>query len=135
MNRSTLFLSRFAISLWIVLIVTFLSLLIFNAPNVPNSTPFASVAIKTQNSSIIHLPNRAFTCMETEQQFQCQTKIQNRLLDINFSKGSDDKYNLRNCRALYNKKSIGCQETGSTQGCFILISRGQKPLKCLNRPI
>ena len=112
MRRAVLFLSRFAISLWIVLVVAFLSLLMLNAPSVPNLTPFAGISIKTPNSSIIHLPNRTFTCTETEQQFQCQAKIQNRLLDLSLTKGSDYKYDLSNCRARYDKQSVSCQETG-----------------------
>ena len=114
MNRAILFLSRFAISLWIVLVVAFLSLLVLNAPSVPRLAPFAGVSIKTPNSSIIHLPNRAFTCTETREQFQCQAKIQNRLLDLSLTKGGDDKYNFINCRALYDKQSVGCRETGQT---------------------
>jgi hypothetical protein len=113
MRRAVLFLSRFAISLWILLVVTFLSMLMLNAPTVPNFTPFAGISIKTPNNSIIHLPNRTFTCTETEQQFQCQAKIQNRLLDLSLTKGGDDdKYNLSNCRAWYGKQSASCRETG-----------------------
>lgn len=114
MNRAILFLSRFAISLWIVLVVAFLSLLVLNAPSVPRLAPFAGVSIKTPNSSIIHLPNRTFTCTETREQFQCQAKIQNRLLDLSLTKGGDDKYYFSNCRALYDKQSVGCRETGLT---------------------
>lgn len=113
MPQAVLFLSRFLFSLWIVLVGAFLFLLLCNAPSVPN-TPFASASINTNNSSDIHLPNRIFTCTETEQQFQCQTKIQNRLLDLSFTKGSDYKYGLSNCRALYDGQSVGCQETGQT---------------------
>ncbi|NJR52558.1 MAG: hypothetical protein HC780_26285 [Leptolyngbyaceae cyanobacterium CSU_1_3] len=113
MPQAVLFLSRFLFSLWIVLVGAFLFLLLSNAPSVPN-TPFASASINTNNSPDIHLPNRIFTCAETEQQFQCQTTIQNRLLDLRFTKGSDYKYSLSNCRALYDGQSVGCQETGQT---------------------
>jgi hypothetical protein len=96
MYQAILFLSRFVLSLWIVLVVSFLSLLLSNAPNVPDTAPFARVSLKTENNSTIYLPNRIFTCTETEQQFQCQTTIQNR------------------CRALYNEQLVGCQEVDQT---------------------
>lgn len=114
MSRAVLFLSRFVISLWVVLVVAFVSLLLFNAPSVPNTTPFASVSIKTKNNPTIHLPNRIFTCTETGQQFQCQATIQDRLLDLSLTKGSDYKYYFSNCRASYDSKSVGCQKVGQT---------------------
>ena len=42
MHQALLFLSRFSVGLWIVLVGAFLSLLLSNAPNVPNTAPFAS---------------------------------------------------------------------------------------------
>ncbi len=112
MRRAVLFLSRFVFSLWIVLVGAFLSLLLSNAPSVPN-TPFASVSIKTEYSTI-YLPNRIFTCTETGQQFQCQTEIQDSLLNLSLTKGSDYKYDFSNCRALYDGQSVGCRERGQT---------------------
>jgi hypothetical protein len=117
MRRTTLFLSRFTIGLWVMLLIGFVSLLMFNAPSVPSKTPFASVSISTNSgsinsSSIVYLPNQIFTCTETREQFQCQTKIQARLLDISLTKGRDYKYFLSNCRALYDGQSVGCQEVG-----------------------
>jgi hypothetical protein len=113
MRRIVLFLSRFIASLWITLAATFLLLLLSNAPSVPN-TPFANVSIRTENNFIVHLPNKIFTCMETGQQFRCQTEIQERLLTLNLTKGSDYKYFFSNCLALYDGRSIGCQRTGQT---------------------
>lgn len=118
MSRAVLFLSRFLISLWVVLVVAFLSLLLLNAPSVPNTTPFAGVSIKTKNSPAIHLPNRIFTCTETGQQFQCQATIQDRLLDLSLTKGSYE-YDFSNCRALYNGRSVGCREVGQTYAPII----------------
>uniref|UniRef100_UPI00286D2A1A hypothetical protein n=1 Tax=Chamaesiphon sp. OTE_75_metabat_556 TaxID=2964692 RepID=UPI00286D2A1A len=106
MRRTTLFLSRFMIGLWVMLIISFVSLLIFNAPSVPSKTPFASVSIQPNSGSIVYLPNQIFTCTETKEQFQCQTKIQARLLDISLTKGRDYKYFLSNCRALYDGRSV-----------------------------
>lgn len=114
MRRTVLFLSRFLVGLWIVLAVSFLCLLVFNAPNVPSKTPFAGISIKTENSSTIHLPNRIFNCTETGQQFQCQTNIQDRLLELSFTSSSHYKYELSDCRALYDKQAIGCSEIGQT---------------------
>jgi hypothetical protein len=114
MHQAVLFLSRFVISLWAVLVVSFLSLLIFNAPNVPSTVPFAGVSIQSNNGSTIHLANRIFNCIETGVEFQCQTNIQDRLLKLNLTKGSEYKYDLRNCRALYNNQSIDCSQTGQT---------------------
>lgn len=114
MRRAVLFLSRFIFGLWIVLVVAFLSLLLFNAPSVPDTAPFASVSIKAENNRTVYLPNRIFTCNETEQQFQCQTTIQNRLLDLSLTKGTDYKYYFSGCRTLYDGQPVGCQKTGQT---------------------
>jgi hypothetical protein len=107
-RASVFFTARFVVGFWLALIIALLSLLIFNAPSVPNLAPFESVSIKAHNSRI-YLPNRSFTCTETEQQFLCQTKIQNRPLDLSFTKGTDYKYNLSNCRVLYNGQPANCQ--------------------------
>lgn len=114
MRRAVLFLSRFLASLWIALASAFLFLLLANAPSVPSTTPFASASIKGEDSAVVHLPNKSFTCTETEQQFQCQTKIQNRSLDLNLTKGSDSQYYFSDCRALYDGRSINCQRIGQT---------------------
>ena len=113
MRQVGLFLSRFLLGLWIVFISAFLSLLLSNAPSVPDYTPFAGVSINVGENSKIHLPNRIFECTQTDREFQCQTKIQDRLLDISFIKGNINKYNLTNCRASYDGRTIGCQERGS----------------------
>lgn len=113
MRRAVLFLSRFLLSLWIVLVGAFLLLLLPNAPSVPN-TPFARVSIRTEHNSTISLPNRIFTCTETAQQFQCQAELQNRWLDLTLTKGKDYKYNFSSCRALYGRQAVGCQDKGLT---------------------
>lgn len=112
MRPAVFFLSTFVISPWTILVISFLSLLISNAPNVPHTAPFAGVSIRPDIESIIHLPNRIFNCTQTDQEFNCQTKVQGRLLNLNLTKGSQYKYDLSNCRALYNNQSVGCLETG-----------------------
>jgi hypothetical protein len=113
MSQATLFLSRFLLGIWVVLVSAFLFLLLSNAPSAANA-PFASISIDTSSTAEIHLPNRIFACTETEQQFQCQTKLQNGLLDLRFTKAGSYKYGLSNCRALYNGQPAGCQEIGQT---------------------
>lgn len=112
MNRKMIFLLRFTISLWIVLVISFLSLLVFNAPNVPSLAPFAGVSIQAPDKSGIRLPNRIFNCTETKDTFECQAKVQNRLLDLNLTKGGDNKYYFTNCNALYGEQVVDCRETG-----------------------
>ncbi|NER82097.1 MAG: hypothetical protein F6K42_21560 [Leptolyngbya sp. SIO1D8] len=114
MHRTILFLSRFFLSLWLVLIISFLALLLFNAPNVPANTPFASASIRTQNNAIIYLPNRIFNCTETAQQFQCQADIQQDVLELSLTKGNNDSYDLQNCEAQYGGQPVSCQNTGET---------------------
>ncbi|KST63914.1 hypothetical protein BC008_40590 [Mastigocoleus testarum BC008] len=113
MRQVGLFLSRFLLGLWIVFISAFLSLLLSNAPSVPDYTPFAGVSINVGENSKIHLPNRIFECTQADREFKCQTKIQDRLLDISFIQGNINKYDLTNCRASYDGQIIGCQERGS----------------------
>ncbi|MEL6321233.1 MAG: hypothetical protein AAFQ57_11365 [Cyanobacteria bacterium J06626_14] len=112
MRRTILFLSRLLLGCWIVIVVAFLAILLSNAPNVPTNAPFASLAINLGESSKIYLPNPIFTCAETDQAFQCQTELQSRTLNLTWQKGGDYLYDLSNCRAQYDNRSIGCQETG-----------------------
>lgn len=111
MRQAALFLSRFLLSFWIVLVIAFLSLLLPNAPRVPDYACFASVSLESGNGTV-YLPNRIFDCTETEQQFQCQTKIQDRLLELTLTKGSDYQYDFSSCRARYSKQEVGCREEG-----------------------
>ncbi|MBD3886635.1 hypothetical protein IFO70_33775 [Phormidium tenue FACHB-886] len=116
MRRTGLFLSRFAVALWTVLMSAFLMLLMSNAPSVPQHTPFASMSIR-EESSIIHLPNRIFRCVGENKQFECQAEIQNRLLKVNLSHSSQsgfDDYHFSGCSAFYDGKSIDCENMGST---------------------
>ncbi|MBD2091650.1 hypothetical protein H6F67_17545 [Microcoleus sp. FACHB-1515] len=115
MRRARLFFSRFAIALWAVVTIAFLMLLTSNAPRVPKYTPFASLAIRAD--SIVHLPNRIFTCTRENQQFECQAEIQNRLLKVNLSRDSQyqfDDYQFSRCDAFFDGKSIECENVGST---------------------
>jgi hypothetical protein len=111
MRQVVLFLSRFLITLWFILASAFFYLLISESPSLPN-TPFAGISISTGQSSIVQLPNRIFTCTETVQEFRCTATIQERPLNLSWTKGSDYIYSLNNCRALYADRSIDCQETG-----------------------
>ncbi|MDJ0742422.1 MAG: hypothetical protein QNJ32_03555 [Xenococcaceae cyanobacterium MO_167.B27] len=114
MRRTVLFLSGFLLSLWIVLFSAFLSLLFSNAPYQPDHTPFESVYINAGSNSTVYLPNPIFDCIERGQQFECQTEIQDRLLDLSFTKHSEYQSQLsNNCRAWYDGRSIGCQEKGA----------------------
>ncbi|HEY9623963.1 MAG TPA: hypothetical protein V6C78_26635 [Crinalium sp.] len=119
MHRAAVFLSRFLISLWVVLVGTFLVILLQNAPSVSN-IPFAGISIRTEQNTVIHLPNRIFSCTETVQKFQCQAELQNRLLEIDVTKGQAYKYDLSNCRVSYDGQSVGCQENGQTYAPMLL---------------
>ena len=112
MRRAVLFLSRFILGLWIVIVGAFLFLLLSNSPFLPD-VPFDSVSINAEPIATVHLPNRIFTCTETEQQFQCQGEIQARSLDLSWEKGSEYQYQLINCRAWYDGQSVGCEVRGT----------------------
>lgn len=109
MRRVKLFLSRFLLSLWIVLAGAFLSLLLLNAPNAGDS-PLALVSIPIGYNAAIYLPNRIFTCTGTKPKLQCQTGIQGRLLDLSITEGSYDQSAPNTCRAYYDEQLIGCRE-------------------------
>ena len=108
MRRAVLFLARFILGLWTVLVGAFLFLLLSNSPFVPD-VPFGTISINAEPNATVHLPNRIFTCTETEQQFQCQAEIQNRSLDLSWEKGNEYQYALENCRAWYGGQSVGCE--------------------------
>ena len=112
MRRAVLFLSRFILGLWIVIVGAFLFLLLSNSPFLPD-VPFDSISINAKPIATVHLPNRIFTCTETEQQFQCQAEIQARSLDLSWEKGNEYQYQLINCRAWYGGQSVGCEVRGT----------------------
>lgn len=115
MRRTRLFFSQFAIALWAALAIAFLMLLTSNAPSVPKYTPFASLSIRAE--SIVHLPNHIFRCTRKNQQFECETELQNRLLKVNLANSDQaafDSYYFNSCAAFYDGKSIDCENVGST---------------------
>ena len=112
MRRAALFLARFLLGLWTVLVGAVLFLMLINDPSVAN-VPFARIAIEAEPIATVHLPNRIFTCTETEQQFQCQAEIQARSLDMSWEKGNEYQYQLINCRAWYGGQSVGCEGGGA----------------------
>jgi hypothetical protein len=111
MRSAVLFLSRFLVTLWLILASAFFYLLVSESPSLPN-TPFAGISIRTDQSAIVQLPNRIFTCTETDQQFRCTTTLAKRPLELSWTKGQDYIYSLGNCQAIYANRSIDCQETG-----------------------
>ena len=114
MRRAALFLTRFILGLWVVLVGAVLFLMLINDPSVAN-VPFARISIDAEPIATIHLPNRIFTCTEMKQQFQCQAEIQDRLLELSWE-GSEYQYKLnelKNCRAQYNGQPVGCEEGGT----------------------
>ena len=106
MRRTQLFVSRGLLGLWIALFGALLFLLVFEARGGGIDVPFAGVAIKADPTTIVHLPNRIFTCTETEQQFQCQADIQGRPLVMTFESSSNSE--LRSCQAQYYGNSLVC---------------------------
>ncbi len=116
MRRVGLFLSRFALGLWVALVCAAALLLLFNVPTAPNA-PFSSVAIAAQPNSV-YLPTRIFSCAETDQQFQCKTTIQKRPLTLTWKKGGAYQDDLtsrpypKGCEAVYDGRAIGCNSQG-----------------------
>ncbi|MGI8934881.1 MAG: hypothetical protein ACR2FS_12490 [Phormidesmis sp.] len=115
MRRVGLFLSRFSLGLWVALVCASAFLLLFNAPTAPDA-PFSSVAIAAKPD--VYLPTRIFDCIATDQQFQCETAIQNRSLTVTWQKGGaaqNDLFNPpypENCEAVYDGQAVGCNSKG-----------------------
>ena len=110
MRRTQLFVSRGLLGLWIALFGALLFLLVFEARGGGIDVPFAGVAIKADPTTIVHLPNRIFTCTETEQQFQCQADIQGRPLVMTFESSSNSE--LSSCQAQYDGNPLVCRGRG-----------------------
>lgn len=109
MRRLKLFLSRFLLSLWIVLFGSFLFLLVFESRGGGINTPFAGISINAVDSDkVVHLPNRIFTCIETQQ--QCQAEIQGRSLKIALKE--IDQSGSSTCRAEYGGQPVSCDAKG-----------------------
>lgn len=108
-TRILIFVSRVMLGLWLALAGAFLGLLVVESPSLPN-TPFASLSIAA-DQRVIYLPNRAFACVETEQDFQCRTEIQAQPLQLAWAKGEAYAYDLGPCRASYAQEPVDCQHT------------------------
>lgn len=107
MRRIRLFLSTVLLGLWLALFGTFLFLLVFDARGGGIDVPFAGISINADPQAAIYLPNRIFTCTETDQQSQCQTDIQGRPLVIVLEKLPDPS-GLSHCQAQYDGNSLVC---------------------------
>ena len=116
MRRVRLFSSRFALGLWAALVCAFAFLLLFNAPTAPDA-PFSSVVIAAAPNSV-YLPTQSFDCVETDQQFQCETTIQKRPLVLTWRKGGASQDDLtsqlypKNCEAKYDGQAVSCNSQG-----------------------
>lgn len=112
MRQMRLFLSTFALSLWILLFGTFLFLLMFEAREGGVSMPMAGVTIRAESAAAIPLPNRIFTCIETEQQTQCEADIQGRPLRLVLVPSKMPGSGLNDCQAQYDGRPVACQGKG-----------------------
>jgi hypothetical protein len=113
MRGIVLFFLRVAIGILVALVGSFFVLLANNAPSLPD-TPFAGIAIEA-NHQTVHLPNRIFTCAESPQQFQCQTDLQERVLNVTWQRSSNPQanpYQLSQCKAIFAGQPLGCTEVG-----------------------
>ncbi|MEM6518167.1 MAG: hypothetical protein AAF722_02415 [Cyanobacteria bacterium P01_C01_bin.70] len=110
MRRTRLFLFTVLLGLWLALFGAFLFLLGFEARSGGIDVPFAGISIHAEPNTTIHLPNRLFTCTETDQQSQCQTDIQGRPLVIVLEKSSNSE--LSHCQAQYDGNSLVCLSWG-----------------------
>lgn len=107
------FWAKISLNLCLALCCAFIALLLSNAPFFPRQ-PFGGISIKSEQSPLTHLPNRLFTCQETESEFQCRGRLQGRSLALSFVKGKSYKYDLTDCRASYNGQPVSCQYASQT---------------------
>lgn len=111
MRGTALFLLRAAVGILIALLGFFFVLLAHNAPSLPN-TPFAGIGIEVGKQTV-HLPNRIFTCTESNQKVQCDASLQNRVLNLSWQQSSEFKYNLSQCQAVFAGQPLGCTKAGT----------------------
>lgn len=71
--------------------------------------PIGEVSISARPAAAISLPNRIFTCVETEQQLQCQADIQGRSLRLELAPDGPNNPDLHSCQAQYDGQSVGCK--------------------------
>ncbi len=109
MRRTRLFLSRFVLSLWILLFGAFLFLLLFESRDGGGRVPMAGVTIQAESAATIRLPNRIFTCTETEQQSQCEADIQGRSLRLVLVPDEAPDSGLSDCQAQYDGRLVDCE--------------------------
>ncbi|MEO1402453.1 MAG: hypothetical protein AAFV72_14590 [Cyanobacteria bacterium J06635_1] len=92
--------------------------------------PFAGISIHAEPQAAVHLPNRIFTCAETEQQHRCQTEVQNRPLVVVLEKLPHEMSD--NCQAQYDGQFVDCRGTSIdyapwTSESFEIIPSGLSP--------
>ncbi|MEL6553402.1 MAG: hypothetical protein AAFQ63_08085 [Cyanobacteria bacterium J06621_11] len=109
MRRLRLFLSKFVLSLWIVLFGSFLFLLVVESRGGGVNKPIAGVFIR-ESATTVALPNRIFTCTETKQLTQCQATIQDLPLVLSLTPYKDDEPDAirRDCQATYDGQLVKC---------------------------
>ena len=113
MPRLRLFLSRFVLSLWLLLFSAFVCLLLFESRGGGVTVPMGEVSIFDSAGATV-LPNRIFTCTETEQQARCQATVQDRSLVFTLTpkKSSNAEFSLRDCQATYDGQAVRCRSVG-----------------------
>ena len=111
MHRSKLFVSRFLLSLWIVLFSAFLFLILSEHRGI-GTYPMVGIYLNEDVGKAIPLPNRAFTCTEAVQHTQCKADVQGRSLVLNIAPERSGGLYLSSCEAQYDGQPIVCNNQG-----------------------
>lgn len=125
MRRISLFSSIFALTIGIEVFAALLFAMVFYDPQTGSNTPFAGISINASPNTAIHLPNHIFTCTAEGPQSQCQTTIQERPLNLEFSLTSqaglsseypsDSNGDLKTCKAQYDGQPTSCSIRGAAE--------------------
>ena len=111
MRRTRLFLSRVLLGVWIALFGTFLWLLVVEARGGGLDVPFAGISIQAEANATVYLPNRIFTCTETDPPSRCQADLQGHSLVVTLEPLPDSS--LSHCQAHYDGQPAVCEGVGA----------------------
>lgn len=119
MRKWKLFLPKFLLGLWIVLFISYLSLIVSENRSINVDSPIAEVSLRATDSvKEVAIPGRTFACTKVDSQDRCQAEIQGRPLVLTLTPNGADGF-ASSCEATYGSQPVGCDNNDFGLGAMI----------------
>ena len=114
-----LFLSRFLLGLWVVVLSSYVSLIVFETRSINVGRPVVEVSLEATGSvNEVAIPGRSFTCTTVDLRDQCQAEIQGRRLVLTLIPDESNGF-ASSCKATYGGQPVGCYNNDFGLGAMI----------------